>query len=156
VSFILNINEVDVTPSRENVIWNTKTREAVKECLSQTKQIIEDKIKNETNLPDYLALLANFKDNTISGINELYKIIDVSQIENTYRDFKIGEAQMSELDVRKDFICTTTENTNQYGSRRIADTNYSSNLSKEFVSKLSKKNTASNLTIYIGEPKWYS
>jgi hypothetical protein len=30
VSFILNINEVDVTPSRENVIWNTKTREAVK------------------------------------------------------------------------------------------------------------------------------
>jgi hypothetical protein len=26
----LNINEVDVTPSRENVIWNTKTREAVK------------------------------------------------------------------------------------------------------------------------------
>jgi hypothetical protein len=24
VSFILNINEVDVTPSRENVIWNTK------------------------------------------------------------------------------------------------------------------------------------
>jgi hypothetical protein len=60
---------------------------------------------------------------------------------------------MSELDVRKDFICTTTENTNQYGSRRIADTNYSSNLSKEFVSKLSVKNTASNLTIYIGEPK---
>jgi hypothetical protein len=55
---------------------------------------------------------------------------------------------MSELDVRKDFICTTTENTNQYG-RRIADTNYSSNLSKEFVSKLSVKNTASNLTIYI-------
>jgi hypothetical protein len=41
----------------------------------------------------------------------------------------------------------------KYGSRRIADTNYSSNLSKEFVSKLSVKNTASNLTIYIGEPK---
>jgi hypothetical protein len=39
----------------------------------------------------------------------------------------------------------------QTSSRRIADTNYS-NLSKEFVSKLSVKNTASNLTIYI-EPK---
>jgi hypothetical protein len=156
VSFILNINEVDVTPSRENVIWNTKTRSCKRMFISAQKTVtdlIEDKIKNETNLPDYLALLANFKDkNTISGINELYKIIDVSQIENTYRDFKIGEAalQMSELDVRKDFICTTTENTNQYGSRRIADTNYSSNLSKEFVSKLSVKNTASNLTIYIG------
>jgi hypothetical protein len=34
----LNINEVDVTPSRENVIWNTKTREAVKECLSQLRK----------------------------------------------------------------------------------------------------------------------
>jgi hypothetical protein len=56
--------------------------------------LIEDKIKNETNLPDYLALLANFGQNTISGINELYKIIDVSQIENTYRDFKIGEAAL--------------------------------------------------------------
>jgi hypothetical protein len=79
--------------------------------------------------------LQTSRTNTISGINELYKIIDVSQIENTYRDFKIGEAalQMSELDVRKDFICTTTENTNQYGSRE-ADTNYSSNLSKEFQS----------------------
>jgi hypothetical protein len=48
--------------------------------------LIEDKIKNETNLPDYLALLANFKDKTMT-----YKIIDL-QIENTYRDFKIGEA----------------------------------------------------------------
>jgi hypothetical protein len=37
VSFILNINRVDVTPSRENVIWNTKL-EAVKECLSQLRK----------------------------------------------------------------------------------------------------------------------
>jgi hypothetical protein len=65
VSFILNINEVDVTPSRENVIWNTKTREAVKRMFISAQKtvtdLIEDKIKNE-NLPDYLALLANFKD----------------------------------------------------------------------------------------------
>jgi hypothetical protein len=54
---------------------------------------------------------------------------------------------MSELDVRKDFICTTTENTN-HGSRRIADTNYSSNLSKVCF-KAECKNTASNLTIYM-------
>jgi hypothetical protein len=48
--------------------------------------LIEDKIKNETNLPDYLALLANFKDkNTISGINELYKIIDVSDRKHVQR-----------------------------------------------------------------------
>jgi hypothetical protein len=84
VSFILNINEVDVTPSRENVIWNTKTREAVKNVYLSSEngnRPNRDKIKNETNLPDYLALLANFKDKNISGINELYKIIDVSQIE---------------------------------------------------------------------------
>jgi hypothetical protein len=42
--------------------------------------LIEDKI--ETNLPDYLALLANFKDKNTFQVNELYKIIDVSQIEN--------------------------------------------------------------------------
>jgi hypothetical protein len=47
--------------------------------------LIEDKIKNETNLPDYLALLANFKDKTLFQVSKLYKIIDVSQIENTYR-----------------------------------------------------------------------
>jgi hypothetical protein len=101
--------------------------------------LIEDKIKNRQIFLIILPYLQTSRTKTISGINELYKIIDVSQIENTYRDFKIGEAalQMSELDVRKD--CTTTENTNQYGSRRIADTNYSSNLSKEFVSKLSVK-----------------
>jgi hypothetical protein len=160
VSFILNINDVDVTPSRENVIWNTKTREAVKNMFISAQKtvtdLIEDKIKNETNLPDYLTLLANFKDkNTISGINELYKIVDVSAIETNYRGFKIGVAalQMSELDVRKDFIFTTTENTNQYGSRRVLDMNYNSNLSKDYVSKLSPKNAGSNVVIYIGEPK---
>jgi hypothetical protein len=53
------------------VIWNTKTREAVKKCLSQSSQtdLIEDKIKNETNLPDYLALLANFKDKTLFQVS---------------------------------------------------------------------------------------
>jgi hypothetical protein len=45
VSFILNINEVDVTPSRENVIWNTKTREAVKEISAKKTDLIEDKIR---------------------------------------------------------------------------------------------------------------
>jgi hypothetical protein len=160
VSFILNINEVDVTPSRENVIWNTKTREAVKKMFISAQKtvtdLIEDKIKDETNLPDYLTLLANFKDkNTISGINELYKIIDVSQIDNNFRNFKIGTAavQMSELATRKDFICTSTENTNQYGNRRIADTNYNSSLSKDYVAKLSAKNKLSNLVVYIGDPK---
>jgi hypothetical protein len=57
VSFILNINEVDVTPSRENVIWNTKTREAKRMFISAQKTVtdlIEDKIKNETNLPSCL------------------------------------------------------------------------------------------------------
>jgi hypothetical protein len=65
--------------------------------------LIEDKIKRDKS--SWLSCLTCKLQgqNTISGINELYKIIDVSQIENTYRDFKIGEAalQMSELDVRK-------------------------------------------------------
>jgi hypothetical protein len=49
--------------------------------------LIEDKIKNETNLPDYLALLANFKEKTLFQVSMSFTI-DVSQIENTYRDFK--------------------------------------------------------------------
>jgi hypothetical protein len=72
VSFILNINEVDVTPSRENVIWNTKTRSCKRMFISAQKTVtdlIEDKIKNETNLPDYLALLANFKDKTLFQVS---------------------------------------------------------------------------------------
>jgi len=161
VSFILNINDVDVTPSRENVIWNTKTREAVKNMFISAQKtvtdLIESKISGETNLPDYLTLLANFKDkNAISGINELYKIIDVSQIDNTFRNFAIGAAavEMSELDVRKDFIFTSTQNLASYsGGARIADMNYASNLSNEYISKLSSKNTNSNVVIYVGDAR---
>ena len=161
VSFILNINDVDVTPSRENVIWNTKTREAVKNMFISAQKtvtdLIEDKISGETTLPDYLTLLGNFKDkNAISGINELYKIIDVSQIDNTFKNFAIGVAavQMSELDVRKDFIFTSTENLASYSyGTRIADTNYSSNLSNEYIAKLSPKNTNSKVVIYVGNSR---
>jgi hypothetical protein len=31
--------------------------------------LIEDKIKNETNLPDYLALLANFRTKTLFQVS---------------------------------------------------------------------------------------
>jgi hypothetical protein len=69
--FILNINEVDVTLPEK--IWNTKTREAVKRMFISAQKtvtdLIEDKIKNETNLPDYLALLANFKDKTLFQVS---------------------------------------------------------------------------------------
>lgn len=160
VSFILNINDVDVTPSRENVIWNTKTREAVKKMFISAQKtvtdLIEEKIKDEKTLPDYLTLLNNFRDkNTISGMSELYKIVDSSQIDSTYRNFAIGAAavQLSEMDVRKDLVFTSTENLNQYGARRIADTNYASNLSKEYIAKLSPKNTDSRVVVYIGDSR---
>jgi hypothetical protein len=41
--------------------------------------LIEDKIKNETNLPDYLPYLQTSRTKNISGINEFYKIIDLSR-----------------------------------------------------------------------------
>lgn len=160
VSFILNINDVDVTPSRENVIWNTKTREAVKKMFQTAQKtvtdLIEDKIKDEKTLPDYLTLLNKFKEkNSISGMSELFKVIDLSQINNTFRGFDIGKAavQLSERDLRNDLLFTSTENTNTYGSRRFSDTSFSSNLSKDFISKLSSKNTESKLVVYVGDSK---
>lgn len=161
VSFIMNINDVDVTPSRENVIWNTKTREAIKSMFTTAQHtvidIVESKIKDEATLPDYLTLLAGFKDkNSISGLSELYKIIDIAKIDNTFRGFEIGAAalQLSDNDIKKDFIFTSTENLNSYGSPKISDTNFSSTLSKDYIAMLSRKNHAANVVVYIGDTKY--
>jgi hypothetical protein len=58
--------------------------------------LIEDKIKNR----QIFLIILPYLQNTLSGINELYKIIDVSQIENTYRDFKIGEGGFTDVRAR--------------------------------------------------------
>jgi hypothetical protein len=160
VSFIMNINEVDVTPSRENVIWNTRTRDAIKNMFLTAQEtvtdLIEDKIKGEENLPDFLTLLANFRNkNAISGIAELYKIIDISKIENAYRKFNIGQAsvQLNDDTMKKDFIFTSTERISSWGTARFQDTSYNNALSKEYISHLSPKNSNNEVVVYIGETK---
>lgn len=160
VSFVLNINEVDVTPSRESVIWNSKTRDAVKSLFVNAQmtisKIIDDKLSIEKTLPDYLSMLSVFRDkNSISGLSELYKIIDVSKIENTFRGFSIVDVGTS-LDgdmYKKSLIFTTTRNLGFYGKINIEDTNYASNLSRDYIARLSPKNS-SKVVIYIGETKF--
>lgn len=160
VSFIMNINDVDVTPSRENVIWNTKTREAIKKMFNTAQNtvmnIIEEKIKGEKTLPDYLALLSTFKDkNAIAGLSELYKIIDTSKIDNTFRDFNIGKAALQlDEELKKDLIFTSTPNLNSYGAAKFTDTTYASALSNEYISKLSPKKGPSSVIIYVGDTKY--
>lgn len=160
VSFIMNINEVDVTPSRENVIWNTKTREAIKRMFTTAQNtvsnIIEEKLSDEKTLPDYLTLLSTFKNKeSIQGLAELYKIIDTTNISNTFRGFSISKAAL-ELDesAKKDLIFTSTNNLNSYGTAKFTDTTYASALSNEYISKLSTKNASKNVFLYVGGAKY--
>lgn len=72
VSFIMNINEVDVTPSREHVIWNTKTREAIKHMFETAQETVADvigeKLKDEKYLSDHLTLLESLKVKILSAV----------------------------------------------------------------------------------------
>jgi hypothetical protein len=161
VSFIANINSVDVTPSRENVIWNSKTRNAIKEMFltaqKTVENIIQDKIKDEKSLPDFLTLLDKFKsNNSINGLSELYKIIDISKINNNFRGFNIGEAaiQLNDDTMKKEFIFTSTQRANTYSSENVYNnTEYKSALSKDYIACLSDKNSNSNVHIYVGDTK---
>lgn len=162
VGFVLDIGEVDVTPSRENVIWNTKTREAIKNMFIKAQEtvqdLIEEKIKDEKNLPDYITLLNTFKSkNTMTGLSELYKIVDISSISNTFRGFKMSDAAyiLERNDaLKKGLIFSSTPVKSDYnGGISVDDTNYRGNLSNDFVSLLSRKNSNSKLVVYIGEVK---
>lgn len=159
IGFVLDIGEVDVTPSRENVIWNTKTREAIKKMFIKAQEtiqdLIEERIKDEKNLPDYLTLLNTFRNkNVLTGMSELYKIVDISNISNTYRGFKLADAA-SALErnegLKKGLIFTSTPCRYNYNdSLFVNDTDYSNNLSADYVSLLSTKNKQYTLVVYIG------
>lgn len=97
VGLIMDINEIEVTPSREAPIWSTKTRKAILEKYEKvtetaTKYVTEE-IGNET---DYLlwmrkasSIISSIKTGASFGSSEtsdalstLASIIDVSEIKN--------------------------------------------------------------------------
>ena len=91
VGLILNINDIEVTPSREAPVWSTKTREAViKKYDAVTKtatKLVESQLKNETDYIKWLgtaaATIHSLRNNVSSGdsvVSRLASIIDVSAI----------------------------------------------------------------------------
>lgn len=162
VSFIMNINEVDVTPSREHVIWNTKTRNAIKNMFETAQEtvadVIAEKLKDEKYLSQHLTLLESFKSkNSIDGLAELYKVIDTSKINLKFRNFSLSKAviAMDNSGDSKKCIFTTTEIISDWRSARTRDTNFGSSLNKKYIASLSANNNNFNhLTVYIGDVKY--
>ena len=156
VSFILNINEVDVTPSRESVIWNSRTREAVKGMFVKAQEtisgMIADKLGDATYLEDHLFLLDSFKSGSkLTGMSELYKVIDTENLDVKFRNFDYtGMASVLTKSMDKDIRFAYSNIYNLYNA------DWDSNFSKSFLGKLSKQNTYSfkDTTIYIGEVRY--
>lgn len=151
VCFVMDINKVDVTPSRESVIWSQKTREAITDMFLAAQEtvskIVEKKVKSATNLVEHYHLFRSFKANASSdGVSELYKIVDLAEIESSFRGFTMAKAAKSleNAGIEKDFVFTSTPKT-RYDDR-VQDTIYNSNISKEYISELS---TSSNAIIGV-------
>lgn len=163
VGFVMNINEVDVTPSRESVIWNSKTRDAIKNMFIKAQKTISKFISKELGtakgLPDHLYQLDIMKSNTNSGKNrsiaELYKLVDVSEIDVSYRGFNISDCglQMGDKEIKDHFIFTRTKvESYNYYNKKVADTKYDSALTKRYISKLSPSNQEP-VIVFISETK---
>jgi len=157
VCFVMNINEVDVTPSREHVIWNNRTRDAIKKMFIEAQEtvsgFIEDKVSGAKTLPQHYALFEGFKSKTSSdGLSELYKIVDVAELDSVYRGFSLVKAakQIDTKGLDKSFIFTSTP-FKQYYANRVNDTVYSSALTKSGIGDLYRN---SDTVVYIGNTKY--
>jgi len=158
VSFIMNINDVDVTPSRESVIWNTKTRDAIKNMFVEAQEVIKNVIKEKLSgascLADHFHLLEAFKaKNSVAGLGELYKVIDSSDIDITYRTFNIAGAGTAFKKKSDDFLMAIAGE-ERWGNN-TGDVDYKSNLSKKYLSFLSPlHNNFKRTVVYIGDTKY--
>lgn len=92
VGLILNINDIEITPSRESPVWCKKTRDAVlkkyKDVTKTAIRLVESQLKNETDYLKWLGAASstmhalkygNSSDND-SVIARLASIIDVNAI----------------------------------------------------------------------------
>ncbi len=94
VGLILDINEIEVTPSREAPVWSARTREAVlkkyNDVTSTATKLVESQLKSETDYLKWLGTASstmhalkygNSGDND-SVVSRLASIIDVQAISN--------------------------------------------------------------------------
>ena len=159
VSFIMNINDVDVTPSRESVIWNSRTRKAIKSMFLIAKDtitgIMSDKLAASTNLPDFLVISDDFKasSSASSDYSELAKLVDKSDLDLSYKGFRISEAA-AQLDIegieeKKNFFVMTT--TKGYSNETV----YVSDLTFRRIRDFSKNSDKyKNNVLYVGDRKY--
>jgi len=91
VGLILNVNDVEVTPSREALVWSPKTRKAVLESYdrvsSTAAKFVNDSLSSETDYIEWMVKAAQTMSalksgNNSSVIGRLASIIDSSAITN--------------------------------------------------------------------------
>lgn len=158
VCFVMDINHVDVTPSRESVIWSQKTRKAITDMFLAAQEtvskLVESKVKAATNLVEHYYLFRSFKANASSdGVSELYKIVDLAEIESSYKGFTMAKAAKSleSAGIEKDFVFTSTPKTGY--NDRVQDTIYNSNISKEYIAELSTQ-SGSGISVVIANTRY--
>jgi len=91
VGFILSVNDVEVTPSREALVWSPKTRKAVLEAYDRVSltaaKFVNDSLSSETDYMEWMVKAAQTMSalkngNNSSVIGRLASIIDASAITN--------------------------------------------------------------------------
>lgn len=132
VGLILDINDIEVTPSREAAIWSAKTRQAVlqkyEDVQNTAKKVVDDSLKGED---DYLSWLRkvnavlgaanNRNDNSL--LSKLASIIDVTQIKDL--SFKGNKNLTYKTDFKKaiaNFANCRVINYSQYSKKVSRDT----------------------------------
>ena len=161
VAFIMNINDLDVTPSRESVIWNTRTRNTIKKAFLDAQELIagtiREKLEDISSLPDHLNTLAAMKSsntNSSSLMSELYKIVDVADIDISYRTFAINTINQNDFKHGK-FIFSSIKRENGWSSAPFKDAKYDHMVSKPYLTTLAKDNSAYGSSfVYVGRIKY--
>ena len=162
VSFIMDINSVDVTPSRENVIWNSRTREAIKTMFIRAQGVIEsiitEKLQHVTCLFEHAQVFGSLKNssNAFGHIAELVKLIDLSAVDLKYKTF--DPSSLNKADAKLDIRFLTSESSG-YGSNKVFNKlNYkAAGLHSTYMGHVwnSIENSKTNNTVvYVGEVKY--
>lgn len=122
VGFKMDVNEVDIHPSRESLIWSDKTRDSVLAKLDKVKAVIErdvtQALSTESDLYSWLLLCSQVKShNKKSYFSSLLGLIDTKRL-NFSQKFggkiitlkEFNYSNFREVSVIKDEVSTTKIN----------------------------------------------
>ena len=141
VVFVMDINDVDVTPSRESIRYTGKTRDAVKNMFIKAQNVIfntiEEKLVDIEVLSEYLYKFDQFKNpHSIDGMAELFKVINTEELTSKFFGFKLNKytyTLSSRLGSRLIFTTTNIDSNN----KEIYKIDYSSNnIMEKYIRRL--------------------